>query len=159
MPNDADPVANIREGGDHQRRDEKRGDAGHELHPPLSMDRPRREGASDEPLARVGKVAQLRLLIGERLMNLGAQLVHLGFLLEETWPQTVTGSIDSSLCRRRRNTQRDADLLNREVEVEMQEEGLAIAVRQPRYGSRQVDVLDRRLSVTVRLDDLLRPDE
>src|SRR6266849_950060 len=159
MPRRADPVTNVCEGGDHQRRDDNRRDPGGELRAALAMHVTRGQPASNEPLARVGKVAQLRLLLGESLVNLGAQLVHLGFLLEETWAQTVTGSIDPSLRRRGRNTQRDGNLLNREVEVEIQKERLAIAVRQARYGSGQVDVFNRRPLVTVRLDDSGRPDE
>src|SRR4029077_13163992 len=99
---------------------------------------------AEGPPARVGPVTQLRFLPGERLTNLGAKVVHLDFLLEETWAQTVTGSIDSSLRRRGRNAQSDGDLLDREVEVEVQEERLAIAVRQARYGPRQVHVVNRR---------------
>src|SRR5712691_3568801 len=159
MPGDADPIANVSEGGDDQGRDDKRGDARRELHAPFAMARPRRERASDESLARVGKVSKLRLLLVEGLTNLGPKLVHLDFLLEETWAQTVTGSIDPSLRCGRRNAQSDGDLLNREVEVEMQKERLAIAVRQAGYGSCQVNVLHGGLPVTVRRDDGLRPNE
>jgi hypothetical protein len=140
MPRRADPDTNVCEGGDHQCRDDKRGDPGRELRAALAMHVPRRERTSDEPLARIGKVSKLRLLLVEGLTNLGPKLVHLGFLLEETWAQTVTGSIDPALRRRRRNAQSDGDLLNREVEVEMQEERLAIAIRQARYSSSQVNV-------------------
>src|SRR6266851_4861996 len=159
MPRRADPVTNVCEGGDHQRRDDNRRDPGGELRAALAMHVTRGQRASNEPLARVGNVAQLRLLLGESLLNLGAKLVHLDFLLEETWAQTVTGSIDPSLRCGRRNAQSDGDLLNREVEVEMQKERLAIAVRQAGYGSCQVNVLHGGLPVTVRRDDGLRPNE
>src|SRR5216684_3161113 len=145
MPRRADPVTNVCEGGDHQRRDDNRRDPGGELRAALAMHVTRGQPASNEPLARVGKVAQLRLLLGESLMNLGAKLVHLDFLLEETWAQTVTGTIDPTLRRRGRNTQRDRDLLDREVEIEMEEERLPIAVRQARYGSRQIHCFQCRL--------------
>jgi len=52
MPRDADPVANVCEGGDHQRRNNNRSDAGRELSAPLAMNLSRREPSSDEPLKR-----------------------------------------------------------------------------------------------------------
>ncbi len=159
MPRRADPVTNVCEGGDHQRRDDNRRDPGGELRAALAMHVTRGQRASNEPLARVGNVAQLRLLLGESLLNLGAKLVHLDFLLEETWAQTVTGSIDPSLRRRRRNAQSHGDLLNREVEVEMQKERLAIAVRQALYGSRQIHRFHCRLLVSVWFESRVCSDE
>src|SRR2546421_6303384 len=116
------------------------GDSGHKIRAACLRKRLPKQASP-----RLSRVGEAHLLPRKRRLNLMFQVVHLATLLSKSGPEPVARSVDAALSRADGDAERERHFVERQIEIEMEKERLAIAARQ--VGQRAVDVetLNRRI--------------